>query len=163
MGLKINLGCGKNVLDGWENLDPRTGLDARIREWKWNDKLPFPDGSAELVLAEHNISHCKPEDFDANFSEIMRVLEPGGKFVLKDADDRYYVWRGIGSSVDGGIIWSTLSEPKTEEVMARNGFVDISHDRQALVSKYESVITRVARTRRGHNLFIVEGTKPKAV
>jgi predicted SAM-dependent methyltransferase len=160
MGLKINLGCGKHVMEGWENLDPRTGLAPGIKQWAWDKPIPFPDGSAELVIAQHNTNHCRPENFDANMREVLRVLAPGGKLVLKDADDRYFVWRRVGTKVDGGKIYSTLSAPKAEEIMRRNGFVDVTSDKDVLVGKYRSVLTRLERTRNGTKFFVVEGTKP---
>jgi predicted SAM-dependent methyltransferase len=159
--LKINLGCGMQVLDGWQNLDPRISLTLGITYWKWNDPLPFLDNSAELVMVQHSTNHCKYEDFDANMTEIMRVLVPGGKIILKDADDRYYIWSKIGSRRDGGVIFSTLSEPKAIDILIRNGFVDIICDRQVLCQKYNGVLTRIKKTIKGNKIFIVEGTKPK--
>jgi ubiquinone/menaquinone biosynthesis C-methylase UbiE len=46
------------------------------------EKLPFPDGSFDLVLATTSFDHWA--DQRAGLSEVARVLPPGGYFVLAD-------------------------------------------------------------------------------
>ena len=46
--LKLNLGCGTNKLDGWENHD----VDVDLRA-----PLPWPDGAAEFILLERVLEH----------------------------------------------------------------------------------------------------------
>ena len=118
--VKLNLGCGKNVIPGWENLDIADKAVNGIVPWQWNQKLPYGDGTVELILIQHCTNHCAAEDFDKNIVEMKRVLKPGGKIVMKDADDRFYVWKQIGSHKDGGIILSTMSEPKIVALTATN-------------------------------------------
>lgn len=67
--MKLNLGCGGNILAGWENHDSDVDI---------TKPLPYPDNSAEFILAEHVVEHTTgPEGFRF-MREAHRVLEPGG-------------------------------------------------------------------------------------
>lgn len=160
MGLRLNLGCGKQVLVGWENLDPKTNISPLVKQWCWNTDLPFESSLADVVLIQHSLQHCRPEDYDKNFIEVLRVLKPGGKVVVKEADDRYYIWHHPGVTDSDGLIASSTSEPEMISVLTRNGFISINTDRQDIVSKYGDAINRVRRVLHGRNLFVVEAEKP---
>lgn len=74
--MKINLGCGKDIRDGWTNCDhhPLQGVDVvmDLDTFPW----PFKDSSAEHILASHIFEHvAHPVEF---VLECWRVLEPGG-------------------------------------------------------------------------------------
>ena len=57
---KLNLGCSKNLLEGFENLDIFSEKqDASIKLWEWNTVLPYPDNSASLILVQHVLMYCK--------------------------------------------------------------------------------------------------------
>jgi len=78
MALRLNLACGKNLKDGWVNVDlhrPIEGLlhiDLKER-WPW-DAL-----SAEQVYCEHFLEHLEwPLEADFFLSEAFRVLERSG-------------------------------------------------------------------------------------
>ncbi len=79
-GLRLNLGCGPHLLDGFENLDPATG-------WRFEDGLPYPDGSVEGISISHSLHRLPLAAWPAAFAEIARVLEPGGIVRVTD-DDR---------------------------------------------------------------------------
>lgn len=69
MGIKLNVGCGGNILEGWENHD----MDMDITK-----PLPFKDGSVEFILAEHVVEHISAPDALRFFQEAWRILEPKG-------------------------------------------------------------------------------------
>lgn len=69
MGIKLNVGCGGNILEGWRNHD----MDMDITK-----SLPFEDGSVEFILAEHVVEHISAPDALRFFQEAYRILEPGG-------------------------------------------------------------------------------------
>ncbi len=74
----IQLGCGQNPLPSpWENYD---------REVNIEKKLPFPDGSARFIFAEHLIEHVPLAAGLAFIAECRRVLEPGGVLRLAFPD-----------------------------------------------------------------------------
>lgn len=67
--LKINLGCGTNRLHGWENHDDDVDITQR---------LPWDDGVADFILAEHVVEHVHYEQAIGFFRECHRILRNGG-------------------------------------------------------------------------------------
>jgi predicted SAM-dependent methyltransferase len=88
-GLSLNLGSGGKGKDGWVNADLQAykydnGLPLDIRK-----PLPFADGSAKRIMAEHVVEHLDYHYEVPNFlKECYRVLEPGGvlRVVVPDAE-----------------------------------------------------------------------------
>ena len=77
-GLKLNVGCGRHVKEGWINIDPayENTLRLDVRE-----PLPFPNGSAAIVYSEHVMEHLEyPLEAGKFMAESLRVLQPGGLF-----------------------------------------------------------------------------------
>lgn len=67
--LKLNLGCGTNRLPGWDNFDAEIDI---------TKPLPFGDGEADFILAEHVVEHVIYHEALAFFRECRRVLKPSG-------------------------------------------------------------------------------------
>lgn len=55
------------------------------------DHIPSPDSSFDLVTANMVMEHVK--DPLTVFSEVKRVLKPGGKFIFHTPNKRYYLIR----------------------------------------------------------------------
>jgi SAM-dependent methyltransferase len=88
-GLSLNLGSGGKGRAGWVNVDLQAyrhdgGLPLDIRK-----PLPFADGSAKRIMAEHVVEHLDYH-YEVPFflSECYRVLEKGGvlRVVVPDAE-----------------------------------------------------------------------------
>jgi ubiquinone/menaquinone biosynthesis C-methylase UbiE len=45
-------------------------------------RLPFEDGAFDVVLTSHVLKHLDDEALLASFREVVRVLRPGGRFLL---------------------------------------------------------------------------------
>ena len=74
--LKLHVGCGPKLKQGWINVDLVDGADIAL---DLRRPLPFADGSCEIVYAEHFFEHLDyPNDADAFLSECHRVLRRGG-------------------------------------------------------------------------------------
>jgi ubiquinone/menaquinone biosynthesis C-methylase UbiE len=89
-GLIDDLTC-TDISDGMiEALDAnaeRLGLAARVHATRADaESLPFPDESFDLVLG-HAILHHLP-DLDRAFSELYRVLAPGGRILFAGEPSR---------------------------------------------------------------------------
>lgn len=98
--LKLHLGCGHIRLDDYVNVDkfnPKADVQADLLS------LPFPDESAEVVVANHVIEHISWQYQMRLYEEFHRVLQPDG--VLKLG---YPEWEECAKnflSNQGGIRW----------------------------------------------------------
>lgn len=66
---KINLGCGNNILHGWENHDAEIDIAK---------PLPWGPGSVDCILCEHCIEHVAYYQAIDFFKECHRILKPDG-------------------------------------------------------------------------------------
>lgn len=73
---KLQIGCGKNPLQGWLNtdIDARNGiyLDA-------TRPLPLPEECIDCIFTEHMFEHISYRDGNRFLREACRVLKRGGK------------------------------------------------------------------------------------
>jgi predicted SAM-dependent methyltransferase len=67
--IALNFGCGTDRIIGWQNFDAELDISKR---------LPFPDGHADFVLAEHVVEHIEYNLALSFFRECRRVLKPQG-------------------------------------------------------------------------------------
>ncbi|MEW5882826.1 MAG: methyltransferase domain-containing protein [Armatimonadota bacterium] len=81
---RLHLGCGRNVLKGYVNLDVHAapGVDV-VADLNGCDRspLPFEDDTFDEVLAEHLIEHI--ENVLPMMQELHRVCKPGAIAVFK--------------------------------------------------------------------------------
>lgn len=69
--VRLNVGAGDKHIDGYISLDIKDGVDAR--------KLPYADGSVDVLYASHVLEHFDYNDeVLAVLDEWVRVLRPGG-------------------------------------------------------------------------------------
>ncbi|MGI8946143.1 MAG: class I SAM-dependent methyltransferase [Thermoleophilaceae bacterium] len=76
----------QSMLDVLAGSAGRLGLSARTARCA-ADRLPFEDGSFDLVFG-HAVLHHLP-DLDASFAEVRRVLAPGGAIVFCGEPSHY--------------------------------------------------------------------------
>jgi len=83
--LKLNLGCGDKILDGYVNVDvveSRAGMKPDVL-CDLHKLTPFSDNSVDEVLSVHVIEHFWRWEVADILKEWVRVLKPGGKMVLE--------------------------------------------------------------------------------
>jgi len=68
--VKIHVGCGGNILEGFDNTD--------FDKVDITKPLPWGDNIADLIFAEHVVEHINIQQALGFFSECYRVLKPGG-------------------------------------------------------------------------------------
>jgi len=109
--LKLNLGCGQQVLEGWINVDYALGarlattpvLGATVRalgffKMRWDPRihihdltkpLPWADGTADVCYTSHTVEHMSRDEGRHLVGEAYRVLRPGGvlRVVVPDLHD----------------------------------------------------------------------------
>ena len=75
---KLQLGCGRNWLEGWLNSDyyPRT---SDIVHLDVTAPLPFSDGVFDYVFSEHVIEHISYHNGVFMLSECLRILKQIGR------------------------------------------------------------------------------------
>jgi predicted SAM-dependent methyltransferase len=78
--LKINLGCGTNILAGWVNLDckPLPGIDV-VHDLNLLP-LPFDNASVDEILCEDVLEHV---NYAPLLKECHRVLVSGGQLRIE--------------------------------------------------------------------------------
>ena len=79
--LRLHLGCGPVIKEGWVNIDLYdNGSDLKL---DLREPWPFSDRSVSIIYSEHVFEHFDyPFEARRLLSEAWRVLAPGGKFSL---------------------------------------------------------------------------------
>ncbi len=162
--LKLNLGCGPQVWDGWTCLDPRAEeLGQGVIQWDFSKQLPFAPNQADAVFTSHVFAYVDEEKYTEALLEIWRVLRPLGVLRMsEDETDSGYVWRRPGQPARGtGEIKSLPTRSKICGALAAVGFEIHPAGPGVTVSPHKDVLLGDGRERRyrlGHK-FYVEGVK----
>jgi len=83
--IKLNLGCGDKILDGYVNVDvvqERAGRQPDVNCDIRNLGV-FTDNYSDEILAVHVVEHFWRWEIEAVIKEWVRVLKPGGKIILE--------------------------------------------------------------------------------
>ena len=111
--MKLNLGCGSQVPDGWVNVDYAPGarftkipffraLNRKLRlfDLDWNEKIyihdltkafPWANSTIDIVYSSHALEHFSREDGRRFLSECHRVLHKNGIIRIVVPDLRHDV------------------------------------------------------------------------
>jgi hypothetical protein len=87
--MKLNLGCGSQILDGWVNVDkfgsPDRLFDLETFPWPW------ADNSVDEVLLSHVLEHLgqSPQVFIAIMRELYRVCHDGATVHIRIPHPRH--------------------------------------------------------------------------
>ena len=77
--IKLNIGAGDTVIEGWTPIDRKLGTEAY--------PLPqYADNSVEVIRASHVLEHFSFVDAQLALNEWCRVLKPGGKIFVSVPD-----------------------------------------------------------------------------
>lgn len=97
---RLNIGCGKNILDGWLNTDiyPHFGATRMNAARRW----PIPDKSLHVVFCEHMIEHVSKDTGVFILSEMHRTLAPGGLIRIVTPDLASFASMVLSENGDAG-------------------------------------------------------------
>ena len=146
---KLNLGSGGFPLEGFQNLDKVTG-------WLFENGLgDYGDESVDAITVSHALMYVPLAHWPVVFSEIARVLKPGGVVrVTEDAttDPKSERFGGHPEAV-------TLTDPPLIV-----GYMEIAGLRAARVREDETMFADDSLIQNIHGgapkVFFVEGVKP---
>lgn len=90
MGIKLNAGCGKNVLVDWVNVD-RHPFPAVDVVWDLeNGPWPWSEGTVERARFNHSLEHMAK--WETVFRELYRVCAAGAKVEIVVPHPRHDDW-----------------------------------------------------------------------
>lgn len=83
--IKLNLGCGDKILDGYINVDIASTRSGRIPDviCDIRNLVVFSDNYADEIMAIHVVEHFFRWEIEQVLNEWIRVLKPGGKLILE--------------------------------------------------------------------------------
>jgi predicted SAM-dependent methyltransferase len=111
--MKINVGCGKMILDGWVNCDVQRNPKApRAPELLCDARsIPLADGCADTVMALHLIEHFYYWEVPAVLAEWRRLLGEGGQLILELPDIEKCARNLLKESTDQMSMWGFYGDP----------------------------------------------------
>ncbi len=125
--IKVNLGCGRNVIAGWRNYDLVDHPDVIKRDLAL--PLPHVDNSVEFVNMERLIEQMTRSQALTMLIEVHRMLKPNGVLRISTPDLKILLW-----NYSKGNLWGIpgVWEPKSICQMVNEGMSEFSYDEAEL-------------------------------
>ena len=89
--IKLHLGCGRNILDGWINTDYNTAKFGGSEYLDVTKKFPYNNNSVDYIFSEHMIEHITYHEGKFMLEESFRVLKVGGKIRISTPDLKFLI------------------------------------------------------------------------
>jgi len=134
--MKLNVGCGPNLLDGYVNIDTdNIGLmrkrypgtifseDAHIYTYDIFN-LPYNEESVDEIIANSLLEHLSFEEEPAFLREMLRLLKPNGIFTFSVPNFEKIVKRWLEAKDD----WKDFYRTDDEAISATHWFGTYSYD-----------------------------------
>lgn len=93
--IKLHLGCGSNILDGYINIDKYNKKADRILDVK---KLDYKNETIDEIFTSHMIEHVFLSDFLEMLKEWKRVLKKGGNLYILCPNIKVYMNKWLQSN-----------------------------------------------------------------
>lgn len=77
--MKLNLGCGRDIKEGYVNLDIVDYGGNQIHDIN-KFPYPFPDNHFDEIYASHVLEHI--DNFNKTITELYRILKPNGIMIV---------------------------------------------------------------------------------
>lgn len=85
---RLEIGSGPRRRTGWVTLDMSRGADVY---WDLRRPLPFDDAMFKCVYCSHVLEHFSYPELTRLLGEVLRVLRPGGEFLITVPDASIYI------------------------------------------------------------------------
>ena len=102
-----------------QNLAPFDNVEYHLADAQ---SLPLPDGSVDVAFANMYLHHC-PDPLAA-MREMVRILKPGGRLVITDADAHNHTWM----REEMADVWLGFERSQVRDWLQQAGFVNILID-----------------------------------
>lgn len=156
--IKLNLGCGKDIRDGYTNLDIDPISD-KVQKHDVEDLSDFADNSVSEILAFDIIEHFPLRKINPIIKEWCRVLHPGGKLVIQTPDIEVIFNDYYKQALAGQITWtrfSTILHGKDEPFQTH--YVSLSFQwLKEILEQYNMTI--VTKEKTSQNMKVVASKK----
>jgi SAM-dependent methyltransferase len=80
MSKRLNVGCGRDIKDGWVNLDRHSLPGVDVVHNIEDLPLPFADEEFDYVYCKDVLEHC---DYIPVLRDLHRILKSGGRIFIK--------------------------------------------------------------------------------
>ena len=108
--IRLHLGCGKRILDGFVNIDI-VPLSDKVVKGDVRDLSEYADGTVEEIVACDLLEHFPiKEIMSVILKEWIRVLKPGGKMRVQCPDVELVCGMFYQQAQEGHISWAKFSE-----------------------------------------------------
>lgn len=110
--LLVNVGCGRNGMAGWVNVDSSDAPGVTCI-YDCRRRIPLPSRSAKAIFTEHLLEHLDyEEEAPVLLAECRRVLRPGGVIRIVVPDGRKYLTTYLNGGWDEMRSFSPLAANK---------------------------------------------------
>ena len=136
-GKSLEIGVGSGLFSAplgiGYGIDPSRAMAAKARErgisvtYGVAEAIPF--GNAEFDFTLMVTTVCFLDDLDAAFSETLRVLKPGGAFVIGFVDKNSLVGKAYDRNKDQSIFYKDATFYAADELLihlTKAGFIEFS-------------------------------------
>jgi len=116
--MRLNIGCGRMVLDGWTNVDIQQSPKAPRRPEILSDvrEIPLEDGVADTLMALHLLEHFYLWETKALLKEWHRLLKPGGALILELPNLEAAARNLLKGDTDQMSMWPLYGDPSHKDV-----------------------------------------------
>lgn len=83
--MKLNLGCGTDIRDGFVNVDVREMPGVNLCH-DLSLPLPYAPGTIDFIMAHDLIEHFEEHKAEVLLKDWIKCLKPGGQIELKTPD-----------------------------------------------------------------------------
>ena len=160
--LLLDLGCGAPDRPSWHPLPGFGHFDRHTTGWTWESGfMDFAPASVEAITVSHSLYLVKEEVWPATFSEMHRVLKPGGVLRVTEDDALHAADPRRRGGWKGAEPFATVTSAAHRLGQMRRAGFEAPHEVGPASSLYTGPLSRCQRWHGDPpDVFVVERVKP---